>query len=107
MYFQDTKKINTKERFSKPDNDPLPIETTEVQTYCYKNTYQGATECDDPDEIKPFNSGDIDAKNAVLSLGRNDYVRAITGVIDRKNEMGKYLAEEIQDAENERWNENY
>jgi hypothetical protein len=77
---------------------------SDAKTYCSGNTsdYKGAIDCDEEEAVIPF-SGDIDSKVAQQSLGRNDYVRAMTGVIDRKTEMNKYLKEEIDDAENERW----
>jgi len=93
----------------------------ERDSFCSENTYKGAIDCDDSKEKSPYltgpsadkyqyvkNSGskddvDIDAKQVAQGLYRNDYARAITGVVDRKNEMGKYVTEEVQDAETERW----
>jgi hypothetical protein len=80
---------------------------TDEETFCKgKNGYQGSVDCVE-DMEQPIYDNDVDSRQAVQGLNRNDYSRAVTGIMDRKNEMNKYLEEEVLDASNERWYEQY
>ena len=80
---------------------------TDEETFCKgKNGYQGSVDCAE-DMEQPIYDNDVDSRQAVQGLNRNDYSRAVTGIMDRKNEMNKYLEEEVLDASNERWYEQY
>jgi hypothetical protein len=80
---------------------------TDEETFCKgKNGYQGSVDCAE-DMEQPIYDNDVDSRQAVQGLNRNDYSRAVTGIMDRKNEMNKYLEEEVRDASNERWYEQY
>lgn len=76
------------------------------KSYC--DGYQGAIECADEDDEDDNEEANLDNKNKKLAHDRFRYKREVDGVVS-KRKMSGYLTEEVEEAEEDRWegNEEY